>query len=128
MKNWEEKDIVVISDSVKTQTVVVTFEAVKGATGILTSVWAMHYTEYNKDNPMNSKALYSGYTIFKGSIEKDGKELHGTIVMSDDGEYDSMPTILHSKVISAFDDLKHVKNVKKFPRGGKEESQVEFDL
>lgn len=125
LRDWQEKDVVQMSENIKTTTVTAAFDATQGAIGTFTSVCAMLYHHINKEDPHKSKATYAGYATFEGTITKDGKEMKGSVVMTDDGVYDGIP-ISTNKVISTHGDLKDIKTAKSYFEG--KDHYVEFDM
>ena len=80
---WEEENLTTFPPEMPVAKASIIYEVTGAISGKLTVEYLLHYSCQDKENPHNSKATYTGYMLFVGTV--NGKS--GSFVVEDKGNY-----------------------------------------
>ena len=122
---WEEENLTSFPSVMPVAKASIVYEVTGAINGKLTVEYLLHYSCQDKEKPHNSKASYTGYMYFAGTV--NGKS--GSFVVEDKGNYtEAGPvSVLSIKPDTGTDELRGILGAGCYGfTGGK--MIIEFDL
>jgi len=83
VSKWEEQPLTTFPQENPLVRASVIYEVTGEINGKLYAEYLMQYSNFDQENPHNSKATYLGYMLFEGKIN----DKSGTFVIEEEGEY-----------------------------------------